>query len=124
MIAVLSFLLFHSWKNRMAMRIRRLKQPKYLFGALFGAAYFYLYFFRYLLNPHRAGGLQGLVRHDDAGACIGIQPGSLYIKGRVGQRGSNLVGAEIMVVRPEQRGDGRGMRGSGRCAEEGCKIVE
>ena len=44
MIAALCFLMFHSWKNRLTMRIRRLKQPKYLFGALFGAASIWQYF--------------------------------------------------------------------------------
>jgi ABC-2 type transport system permease protein len=58
MIAALCFLMFHSWKNRLAMRIRRLKQPKYLIGALAGAVYFYLYFYRYLLGPHGASGPQ------------------------------------------------------------------
>ena len=32
------------------MRFKRLKQPKYLIGAIVGGAYFYLYFFRYLFG--------------------------------------------------------------------------
>jgi len=37
---------FHSWRNRLWMRIRRLRQPKYLAGAIVGGLYFYFYFFR------------------------------------------------------------------------------
>lgn len=55
MTGALFFLLFNSWKNRALMRIRRLKKPKYLFGAIVGALYFYFYFFRFALNPKRFG---------------------------------------------------------------------
>jgi hypothetical protein len=37
---------FNSWRNRLVMRIRRLRQPKYLFGAVVGGMYFYWYFLR------------------------------------------------------------------------------
>ena len=53
MIAALFYLQFHSVKNRLTMRFKRLKQPKYLFGALVGGLYFYWYVFRVLLGPHR-----------------------------------------------------------------------
>src|SRR5258706_13765129 len=58
MIGALFFLLFNSWKNRLRMRIRRLKQPKYLIGAIVGALYIYFYFFRFLLfgMGRRSGG--------------------------------------------------------------------
>ncbi len=46
MNSALFYLQYHSIKNRMVMRIRRLKQPKYLFGAVVGGLYFYWYFFR------------------------------------------------------------------------------
>ncbi len=36
-------------KNRLVQRIKRLKQPKYLFGAIAGAFYFYFFFFRKVL---------------------------------------------------------------------------
>ena len=55
MTGALFYLIFNSSKNRMMMRIRRLKQPKYLVGALVGGLYFYSYFFRYLMNPGRYG---------------------------------------------------------------------
>ena len=51
MIAALAYLQVHTVKNRLTMRIKRLKQPKYLFGALVGGLYFYWYFFRVLLFP-------------------------------------------------------------------------
>jgi hypothetical protein len=53
MITALFYLQFHTVKNRLTMRFKRLKQPKYLFGALVGGLYFYWYFFRVLLAPHR-----------------------------------------------------------------------
>lgn len=51
MIAALFYLQWHTVKNRLTMRVKRLKQPKYLFGALVGGFYFYWYFFRVLLGP-------------------------------------------------------------------------
>ncbi len=50
MIAALLFLQFHSIKNRLRMRILRLRQPKYLFGAIVGGAYFYFYFGRHFFG--------------------------------------------------------------------------
>lgn len=52
MISALIYLQFHSMKNRLAARLKRLKQPKYLIGALVGGLYFYWYFFRFLFAPH------------------------------------------------------------------------
>jgi hypothetical protein len=51
MIAALFYLQWHTVKNRLTMRFKRLKQPKYLFGALVGGLYFYWYVFRVLLAP-------------------------------------------------------------------------
>jgi ABC-2 type transport system permease protein len=54
------YLQFITLKNRVMERIRRLKQPKYLFGAIVGAGYFYFFFFRKLIGtafngpPHPA----------------------------------------------------------------------
>jgi hypothetical protein len=50
MISALFYLQFHSIKNRLLMRFKRLKQPKYLFGAIVGGLYFYFYFFRYVFG--------------------------------------------------------------------------
>ena len=41
MISALLYLQFHSIKNRTVMRLRRLKQPKYLLGGIVGGLYFY-----------------------------------------------------------------------------------
>jgi hypothetical protein len=51
MIAALFYLQFNTVKNRLLMRFKRLKQPKYLIGAIVGGFYFYWYFFRVLLAP-------------------------------------------------------------------------
>src|SRR5215469_12307797 len=50
MVSALLYLQFHSIRNRLLMRLRRLKQPKYLLGGIVGALYFYFYFFRYMLG--------------------------------------------------------------------------
>ena len=36
----------HWWHNRLLTRLRRLRQPKYLLGAIVGGLYFYWYIFR------------------------------------------------------------------------------
>ncbi len=46
MIRALLYLRLTSLRNLVVSRIKRLRQPKYLFGALAGAAYFYFIFFR------------------------------------------------------------------------------
>jgi len=55
MIAALCYLQYHSTRNRLVTRFKRLKQPKYLFGAIAGALYFYFYFFRYLFRGYGNG---------------------------------------------------------------------
>jgi hypothetical protein len=47
-ISALFYLQFHSIRNRLWMRVRRLKKPKYLVAAIVGGLYFYFYFFRWL----------------------------------------------------------------------------
>ena len=46
MIAALFYLQYQSFYNRLVSRFKRLKQPKYLIGAIVGGLYFYFYFFR------------------------------------------------------------------------------
>lgn len=58
MIAALFYLQFQSWRNRLITRFKRLKQPKYLFGAIAGGIYVYFYFFRYLFQGVRPHGNQ------------------------------------------------------------------
>ena len=50
MIAALFYLQYHSFRNRLVSRFKRLKQPKYLIGALVGGFYFYCYFYRYIFQ--------------------------------------------------------------------------
>jgi ABC-2 type transport system permease protein len=46
MISALLYLQYHSFRNRLIARFKRLRQPKYLAGAIVGGAYFYFYFIR------------------------------------------------------------------------------
>ncbi len=46
MYGALLYLRVASFWNLVVSRVRRLRQPKYLFGALAGAAYLYLFFWR------------------------------------------------------------------------------
>jgi hypothetical protein len=46
MLGALFFYQYHSWLNRLLARVRRLRQPKYLFGAIVGGLYLYFYLFR------------------------------------------------------------------------------
>jgi ABC-2 type transport system permease protein len=50
MISALLYLQFHSVKNRLLRRLKRLKQPKYLVGGIVGGLYCYFYFFRFLFS--------------------------------------------------------------------------
>ena len=55
MIGSFLFLLSRSFVNRTKARFKRLKQPKYLIGAIFGFVYLYAYFFQFLFMPGRRG---------------------------------------------------------------------
>lgn len=52
MLGALLYLRLTSLKNLLLSRLRRLKQPKYLMGAIVGAAYFYFVFFRRFGGSH------------------------------------------------------------------------
>ena len=58
MIDAFVFLLTRSFVNRMKSRLRRLKQPKYLIGAVFGLLYISWYFFQAILFGGRRGANQ------------------------------------------------------------------
>ena len=77
MIGALFYLLFTSWKNRLLWRIRRLKQPKYLVGAIVGAGYFYFFFLRptFVLSGGPAGAGQPDGRFRGLGARAAQRPG-------------------------------------------------
>ncbi|HYG36637.1 MAG TPA: putative ABC exporter domain-containing protein, partial [Clostridia bacterium] len=77
MLSALFYLQFHSAKNRTVMRLKRLKQPKYLVGGIVGGLYFYFYFFRYLFGvpgsrPNLPGGLsaESQMLFESIGACL------------------------------------------------------
>jgi hypothetical protein len=55
MTSALLYLQYHSTRNRMVMRVKRLKQPKYLLGGIVGGLYFYWYFFRTLFGAPTRG---------------------------------------------------------------------
>ena len=55
MISALLYLQYYSLRNRTVMRIKRLKQPKYLVGGIVGGLYFYWYFFRTLFGAPTRG---------------------------------------------------------------------
>lgn len=52
MLGALIYLRVTSFRNWLLWRLRRLKQPKYLFGAIVGVAYFYFFFFRRVGSRH------------------------------------------------------------------------
>lgn len=50
MISALLYLQYHTFRNRLVSRFKRLKQPKYLIGAIAGGLYFYWFFFHNLFR--------------------------------------------------------------------------
>lgn len=52
-VGALVYLQVTSVTGRIRARLKRLKQPKYLIGAIAGAAYLYAFVFRHMLAPHR-----------------------------------------------------------------------
>jgi len=57
MLSALLYLQWHSFRNRLISRLKRLRQLKYLVGAVVGGLYFYFYFIRYVFFP--PGGRMG-----------------------------------------------------------------
>jgi hypothetical protein len=77
MIPALAYLQYHSTKNRLLTRLKRLKQPKYLIGAIVGGLYFYFYFFNYVFKPRPGATLalsapsaEALAIYESIGALI------------------------------------------------------
>jgi len=50
MIGALVYLQLTSLRNALSQRLRRLRHPRYLAGAIVGAAYFYVFFFRHFFS--------------------------------------------------------------------------
>jgi len=58
----LIYLTLHSMRNRLRVRFRRLREPRYAIGLIFGLAYFGMIFGRpYFIGGRRTPGLLGLV---------------------------------------------------------------
>ena len=55
MTSAFLFLLSRSFVNRTKARLKRLRQPKYLVGALFGLIYLYFSFFQFVLARGQTG---------------------------------------------------------------------
>src|SRR5881394_1382471 len=65
MFQALLYLQFHTVKNRIVFRLKRLRQPKYLFGAIIGGLYFYFYFIRYAFGI-RGGQTTSFIKPENA----------------------------------------------------------
>ncbi len=70
MSRALFFLVSRSVANAVLHRLRRLKQPKYLAGAVFGALYFYFYFFQFLFRGTQSAGTGPVLPIGDLGVEI------------------------------------------------------
>ncbi len=72
-VNALGYLVTRSFVNGIIFRLRRLRQPKYLLGAILGAAYFYFYFGKILggsRSPFTARGAPGGLFGPDVAAAI------------------------------------------------------
>ena len=99
MLGALVYLKFHSFINLVASRLRRLRQPKYLFGALVGAAYFYFVFVHGLGRHRPAAGGGGIAGPSPLGD-LAHDPGTLILNlGAV----ALLAIAVFMWVLPKQK---------------------
>lgn len=70
MLAAIFYLKLTSAKNRVLSRLRRLRQPKYLIGAIVGIAYFYFFFFRHTAHAGSRRALGGVVLPADLSALF------------------------------------------------------
>jgi len=79
-ISALLYLQFHSVRNRLMARLRRLKRPKYLVGALIGGVYFAFYF-SWLITmpgPNRGGSFSSLDASGDLTAWENLGAAILF----------------------------------------------
>ena len=84
MVGASLYILVRSTRNRIAVRLRRLREPRYLFGAVIGAAYLYFAVFR----PRRAVGRR-------VGPRASIPPRDGMLLGRFG---ASLGGAAVLLM--------------------------
>ena len=83
MVGASLYILVRSTRNRIAVRLRRLREPRYLFGAVIGAAYLYFAVYR----PRRAVGRR-------RGRAVPI-PERMAL---LGQYGPSLAGAAVLLM--------------------------
>src|SRR5437870_5710679 len=83
MVIASLYILVRSTRNRIAVRLRRLREPRYAVGAVIGAAYLYFA----VLGPRRAAGRRGRSRP------IPAEPARL-----LGQFGASLGGAAVLLM--------------------------
>lgn len=84
MVSVSLYILVRSSRNRIAVRLRRLREPRYALGAAIGAAYLYFVAF----GPRRAG-----VRRGGRSRPVPAGPAAL-----LGRFGASLGGAAILLM--------------------------
>ena len=77
-----SAFLYLTWctiRNRMRVRLRRLREPRYLVGTVVGALYFYFFLFRQPQSPRREGGSPGIIALLDRFRGVAELAGSLVL---------------------------------------------
>ena len=81
MVAASFYILVRSTRNRIVVRLRRLREPRYLFGAVIGAAYLYFAVYR----PRRIVGRRG-------------RRGAIPDEASLGRFGASLGGAAVLLM--------------------------
>ncbi len=82
MIGALVYLQFISLRNAVRARLRRLRQPRYIFATLAGAAYFYFFFFRHVgFRGNRPPGPEAMPV--EVGLMVGVAMVVLMMVGRL-----------------------------------------
>lgn len=82
MIAALIYLRLTSLKNLLWVRLRRLRQPRYLAGTVVGIAYFYFFFFRHTRGggrPPNGGHAAFVLPQDPVPLLIGLGALGLFV---------------------------------------------
>src|SRR4051812_39623880 len=84
MFGGLLYLRLTSFSNWLRVRVRRLRQPKYLLGAIVGFAYFYLVFFRNLGGPSSRGMRRAVAAQALDAAGVGLPSDWLPVAAALG----------------------------------------
>src|SRR5882672_9583722 len=81
MIDALFYLRLTSLKNRATGRLKRLRQPKYLFGAIVGAAYFWFFFMRPFAGNNAHLARQAMIAQTGCAGPAGLEASSALLPG-------------------------------------------